>query len=68
MEFNNKKLERTSKIINYIISISLSVFLISLSSSVIDDIDQWQERPVLEEFEDMALINSKNSDVIQELL
>jgi hypothetical protein len=63
MEFNNKKLEKTSKLINYVIAIVLCGFLISLSSKFLDDIDQWKERPMVEEFTDLSLRNENNSEI-----
>jgi len=50
MEFNNKKLEKTSKFINYIISIVLCGFLILLSSKLMSDVDKWKERPDITAF------------------
>lgn len=63
MKFNNKKLGRVSKLINYIIAIVLCGFLISLSGKLIDDVDEWKERPIVEQFENEALIISKNSEI-----
>lgn len=63
MEFNNKKLERTSKFVNYVISIALCIFLISLSARIMDDIDDWQEQPLIESFEDVDFIKSKESEM-----
>ncbi len=63
MEFNNKKLERTSKLINYIIAIALFCFLVSLSGRFIDDIDEWKERPSVEEFYNTEFLSEKESEV-----
>lgn len=63
MEFNNKKLEKTSKLINYIIAIVLCGFLISLSGKLLDDVDEWKERPTVEEFQNIELLGSKNSEI-----
>ena len=63
MEFNNKRLEKTSKLINYIIAIVLCGFLISLSGKLIDDVDQWEERPTVEEFENKELIEANQVEV-----
>lgn len=63
MEFNNKKLEKTSKLINYIIAIVLCSFLISLSGKLLDDVDEWKERPTVEEFQNAELLESKNSEI-----
>ena len=43
MEFNNKKLTRVSKVVNFLISAVLCGFLISLSAKVIGDIDDWKD-------------------------
>ncbi len=63
MEFNNKKLEKTSKLINYIIAIVLCGFLISLSGKIIDDVDEWKERPTVEEFQNEELLALKKSEI-----
>ena len=63
MEFNNKKLEKTSKLINYIIAIVLCGFLISLSGKLLDDVDEWKERPTVEEFQNTELLDSKSSEI-----
>ncbi|WP_025743329.1 zinc ribbon domain-containing protein [Aquimarina pacifica] len=63
MEFNNKKLEKTSKLINYVIAIVLCAFLISLSGKLIDDVDEWKERPTVEEFYNNKIISKKKSDI-----
>ncbi len=51
MEFNNKKLSRTSRFIYYFISIILAFFLIALANKIIDDLDSVGYRPQLEDFE-----------------
>ena len=56
MEFNNKKLEKTSKYLNYFIALVLCGFLISLSGKLMDDVDEWKERPQITSFEDLDLI------------
>lgn len=63
MEFNNKKLEKTSKLINYIVAIVLCGFLISLSGKLIDDVDEWKERPTVEQYENKKLLNSNDSEI-----
>lgn len=63
MEFNNKKLEKTSKLINYVIAIVLCGFLISLSGKLIDDVDEWKEMPIVEQFENKELLDSKESEI-----
>jgi len=64
MEFNNKKLEKTSKLINIIISTVLCIFLIMLSSKVIGDVDNWEDYPNIEEFQDNVAMH-KNDSLIQ---
>ncbi len=56
MELNSKKLERTSKIIYYTISIVLCSLLILLSSEIIGDLDTAVERPLPENFEDKGAL------------
>ena len=52
MELNSKKLERTSRMVNYSISTILCVFLILLSNRIIGDLDNTTRRPWSEDFED----------------
>lgn len=59
MELNSKKLERTSRIVYYSISIILCFFLILLSNKIIGDLDTATVRPEIENFE--------NKDVMHEL-
>jgi len=70
MEFNNKKLERTSKFINYAIAIILCWFLIALSGKILGDVDDWKERPTVEDFQNKELLEGKESEIskIQEEL
>ena len=63
MEFNNKKLEKTSKLINYIIAIVLCGFLIALSGKLIDDVDEWKEKPTVEEFQNKSLLDTKDAEI-----
>lgn len=63
MEFNNKRLEKTSKLINYIIAIALFSFLVSLSGKLLDDVDEWKEKPRVEEFQNSDLLKSKYSEI-----
>ena len=63
MEFNNKKLEKTSKLINYIIAIVLCGFLISLSGKLIDDVDEWEEQPMVEEFQNQDFLTNKEAEI-----
>lgn len=61
MKFNNKKLEKTSKLINFIISAALCGFLILLSAKFIGDIDDWKEPPSIETFQNRVLIEKNDS-------
>ncbi len=63
MKFNNKKLEKTSKLINYTIAIVLCGFLISLSGKLLDDVDEWKERPTVESFEDETLLAARYAEI-----
>lgn len=60
MKFNNKKLEKTSILINYTIAILLCGFLILLSGKLIDDVDEWKERPAVEQFENSSYLKEKD--------
>ena len=62
MKFNNKKLEKTSKLINYVIAIVLCCFLISLSGKLLDDVDEWKERPTVQDFQNKEFLKLRNSD------
>jgi len=63
MEFNNKKLEKTSRLVNYLIAIVLCGFLIALSGKLIDDVDEWKERPRVEDFQNTQLLDQENLQV-----
>jgi len=52
MDINDKKLKRTSKFINWIVSIVLGIFLIQLSNLVIYDLDSTINRPSFSAFQD----------------
>jgi hypothetical protein len=65
MEFNNKKLEKTSKLINYVIAIVLCGFLISFSTKFLGDIDDWKEHPMVEEYIDQNLKDEKNQEIAE---
>ncbi len=58
MEFNSKKIERTSKIIYNAISIILCFFLILLSNKIIADLDTTTVRPEVENFENKVVISN----------
>ena len=50
MEFNPKKLERTTRVVYTLISLILCVFLVALSDKIIDDLDPSTQRPERESF------------------
>ena len=56
MEVNSKKLERTSRMVNYSISTILCVFLILLSNRIIDDLDSTTRMPYSKDFEDKTAL------------
>jgi len=56
MELNSKKLERTSRIVYYSISIILCIFLILLSNRIIDDLDSTTNRPYPTDFENKSVL------------
>jgi predicted RNA-binding Zn-ribbon protein involved in translation (DUF1610 family) len=60
MDFNSKKLEKTSKLIYYSISVILCLFLILLCNKIIDDIDNATTRPIIENFEKRAIFLELN--------
>jgi len=66
MELNSKKLERSSRIIYYSISIILCLFLILLSNKIIDDLDTATVRPEIESFRNtvvMAKLEEKTNNL-----
>lgn len=63
IEFNNKRLEKTSKFINYLIAIVLCGFLIALSNRLIGDMDDYNARPQLEQYKDMDLVTQKENEL-----
>jgi hypothetical protein len=60
MEFNSKKLERTSRLVYYAISLILCGFLILLSNQFIGDLDTATARPKAESFLNQAAVASLN--------
>lgn len=63
MELNSKKLERTSRIVYYSISIILCVFLILLSNRIIDDLDTAAVRPEIQTFENNTAFSALNKKI-----
>jgi len=63
MELNSKKLERTSKIVYYTISVILCLFLILLSNNIIEDLDKTIQSPQLESFENKIVITELYKEV-----
>ncbi len=63
MELNSKKLQRTSQIIYYSISIILCVFLILLSNRIIGDLDTVTVRPEIEKFVDHATMKDLDNKI-----
>lgn len=62
MELNSKKLEQTSRIVYYSISTILCLFLILLSSKIIDDLDSTTRRPEPEHFENKRILENLVND------
>jgi len=56
MELNSKKLEQTSRLVYYSISIILCLFLILLSNKIIEDLDTTTRRPEPENFENKTIL------------
>jgi hypothetical protein len=38
-------------------------FLVSRSGKLLDDVDEWKERPTVEEFQNKELLGEKNSEI-----
>lgn len=56
MEINAKKLERTSRIVFFTISLILSIFLILLTEKIMSDVDNITTSPLPSDFENTALL------------
>jgi predicted RNA-binding Zn-ribbon protein involved in translation (DUF1610 family) len=65
MELNSKKLESTSRIIYYSISLILCLFLILLSNRIIDDLDRTSKRPDIENFEDKSALHNLDRQTLK---
>jgi len=63
MELNSKKLERTSRLVYYSISVILCIFLILLSNRIISDLDNVTALPYQENFENRTLLDSLSNDI-----
>lgn len=63
MKFNNKRLRQTSTVINYTIALVLCGFLILLSGTLIDDVDEWKELPEIETFIDRQEIDKNEARI-----
>ena len=63
MKFNNKKLEKTSIIINYTIAVLLCGFLVLITDLLIDDIDDWKERPPIEQFQNVDFLQKQEISI-----
>lgn len=58
MEFNNKKLNRTTRLIHYGLSVVLAIFMIGLANRIIGDLDGVSQKPMLETFEATKVMRS----------
>lgn len=63
MELNSKRLERTSRIIYFVISSMLCLFLILLSGRIIDDLDNTTTRPSPQDFENESLLKDLGAGI-----
>jgi len=63
MELNSKKLERTSRIVYYSISIILCVFLILLSNRIIGDLDNTTNSPYQTDFENKNVLAELDKNI-----
>lgn len=63
MELNSKKLEQTSRIVYYSISIILCLFLILLSNKIIGDLDNTTNRPEPENYENKSALATLDRDI-----
>ena len=65
MELNSKKLESTSRIVYYSISLILCLFLILLSNRIIDDLDRTTKRPEIESYENKIVLGNLERNTIK---
>ncbi|MDR2192151.1 MAG: hypothetical protein LBO62_04670 [Endomicrobium sp.] len=63
MDLNSKKLERTSKFLYFLISITLCVFLILLFGKILGDLNYAVKRPIIESFEDKPALSALNFEI-----
>ncbi|MBK8808074.1 MAG: hypothetical protein IPO21_16100 [Bacteroidales bacterium] len=63
MEISSKKLERTSRIVYFVISLLLCLFLILLTNKLIEDIDTLKVQPEWSSFEDNTVSQKINKDI-----
>ncbi|MDR1941352.1 MAG: hypothetical protein LBQ47_03415 [Endomicrobium sp.] len=61
MDVNSKKLERTSKFVNFVISLTLCIFLILLSGKIIGDLNRAVKSPDMDDFKDLVLLSQLNA-------
>lgn len=58
MAYNSKQLNRTNRLVNFLIASVLAFFLIALSYRIIGDTVRWYEQPEVGEFEDRRVLDS----------
>ena len=63
MELNSKKLNRTSRLVNYSISFILCLFLILLSNRIIGDLENMTSAPYSGDFEDKTALALLDDDI-----
>ena len=69
MDLNNKKLQRTSKLVYFLISLILCVFLALLSGKIIGDLNRAVTMPNFDDFTDkqaLSAINAEKSKLYEE--
>lgn len=63
MEINHKKLQRTSRIVYFIISVTLCIFLILLSSKIIGDLDETVYEPEYDSFKNATAVSRLENEI-----
>lgn len=66
MNINSKKIERTSNLLYWFISVILCIFLILLADNIIGDIDDFSNAPKMQDFETSEIKSIDNKDVEME--
>lgn len=65
MKYNNKGLSRISKLIRFVITTSLVIFLVLLSGKIIRDVGVWGGEPSVDDFKNTAWIKEQEAIILE---